>query len=145
VVPVVFLFGSQQITTRRSRLEVFAYGYSSECDGSQSIANLEYRWELFDTYGLLLNNKYRSVSTDPRKFRLPAEVLNANTFYSARVTVLQTISLEASSLTASIFVAQSAVVPVVSGGNERSLRIGDTITLDALGSFMMRTPGLMLA
>lgn len=133
--PVVTLQGSQQISVQQNRMELIVSGYFRECDGSQSNSNLQYSWEMFNTRGLIVDNKFRSLSVDPRKFRLSPGVLTVNTYYYAKVTVLHPTALQTSSLTATIFVSPAAIVPIISGGNERSIGLGETIILDGSSSY----------
>ena len=136
VVPVVSLVGPQQITlNRKDSVQLTAEAFSRSCDAPKSFANLEYYWSFYSTDGLLTGSDFESISVNPKKFTLKPNVLTVNRFYYAKVTVLHRISLQASSVTATIFIAQSGIVASIEGGSERSVKLGESLAIDGSGSY----------
>ena len=136
VIPIVSLVGSQHVTiNRKDKLRLTATAYFSTCRGGKSMANLDFYWNFYSTEGALAGSDFQSTSVDPKKFQLEPNILVVDHFYYAKITVLHRVSLQASSVTATVYVAQSNIVASISGGSEQSIKLGGTLRIDGSGSY----------
>ena len=134
VAPVVAIVGKKTRTMFRSEsLTLYSNAYVSTCGQQQSTRGLRYTWQVIQDGDVL--PKITSTSVQPGVFQLHPNVLTAKSAYTVSLSVSHSISGLSSSTFVNIFVAQSALVPIISGGSTRTLRIGDTTSLDARGSF----------
>ncbi|CAE7710539.1 unnamed protein product, partial [Symbiodinium microadriaticum] len=121
---------------RKDILDLTAIAFSSSCAGSISYSNLDYSWSFYGDNGVqLTGNEFASTSVNPRMFKLKPFSLIVNKFYYAKITVLHTVSKQASSATATVFVEQSDIIASISGGSERGIKLGESLTVDASASF----------
>jgi hypothetical protein len=135
-IPIVSFVGLQRVTlNRRDELSLAATAHTSTCGGGKTFSNLAFFWTLSSDTGVLAGNNFVSTSKDPKKYKLSPNTLTVGRYYSAKVAVLHQESSKSASATATIFVAPSAVVASISGGSERSIKIGYTLKIDGSGSY----------
>ncbi len=139
-VPVVKIAGKSSITITRdsSHLSLAASAYTENCDGSQSTSKLTYSWSVV---GYSDDDKYDTESKDQSKFKLSTSKLEVYETYVVKVTVTHS-SGKSSSATVSVYVDAASLVVAISGGSTQSVRIGDSISLSAAGSYDPDQPGL---
>ena len=83
-------------------------------------------YEIVFSWSLLLNGEVEEVQilssgSDPFKFHLVPYSLNSSTYYSLKLNIFDAISLSSSSIVKSIYVYESPVVAMISGGSVRLL------------------------
>jgi hypothetical protein len=131
--PAVSLPGAALRTvSRKDALFLASTAYVTTCDGGRSSAGLTYTWTLFSDRVQILDKL--STSRDPAKYLLPAYTLTAGVFYRILLSISAVGSAQSSEVSVQVYVQPGNVVAAVSGGLTRSVRVSDTLTLDASGS-----------
>ena len=134
VLPVIAIpGGSFQTIKRNSLLTLSSIVSLSGCPGDTSARTLSYSWSVSLNNIQLLDTL--SVSKDLSKFILPAYSLTAKLFYSVMLMVTIEETLQSSSLVTTIFVQQGKLVPIVTGGLSRNLKVLSSLIIDASNSF----------
>jgi len=141
IVPFVVILGSQQrVINLHNDLLLSTLAYTQDCKGVKSYQNLHYSWLVYDDNNRIVTS-ITSQSVDPKKFKLSAYSFNLITlkYYKIMVTVhtmsndIITSSSSSSSIT--IYVSQSSIISQLKGGYQQSIRIGQSLTLDASLSY----------
>jgi len=136
-VPVVsFQGGTAQSVNTGDPVLVALRAYTSTCAGATSSANLTYRWSVYQ-FGEYEVPSLVSQSVDPKKFKLPGYSLEPGTWYSVRVQVTHTVGGVSSDAfaTMTLSVERGSLVPVIVGGAQQSLRLGELLELDGSQSY----------
>jgi hypothetical protein len=133
-IPYVLILGGPTVkVTVNSSLVFASSAYLSGCDGGvTTTSNLVHTWSLYKMNGSALGVL---PSKDPTKFVLGAFQLEALASYSVQLTVIHTLSMRTSSSFITLIVGQSAVLVVVAGGSQQSVRYRSSLTLDASESY----------
>ncbi len=131
LVPFVQIAGQSLVTVTHTDeyLDLVAYAYTESCSGVRSASNLDYSWVVTNYASLT------SEAKDSSKFRVRTSELDAGNTYVIKVTVLQTVTGKSSSATVKVYVLPSALVASVTDGTEQSLRVGNSLTLNAGSSY----------
>lgn len=138
--PTVRLSTANLIQLKRSgALEVSAIASMSSCSGLQTSGGgvaMVYSWQLYRQYlmSLVPQSNIKSVSLDPRVFKLNSQTLTSNIQYVLTITArLNTAVNSASSTSTSVIiqVISSGILARIAGGSERTASIGDTSIIDA--------------
>ena len=133
-VPVVSILGQQVRTiTRASTLLLQGHGFMAECDGSSTFRNLTYRWTVYQNG--VVSPSLVSVTADPTKFRLPPYSLIAGNLYEVSITATNSISKLSATAKVQVLVSRMDIVASIAGGVGQSIRQGDSLLLDASGSY----------
>jgi hypothetical protein len=136
-IPSVTIVGGSSFSTTANRsLSLASYAYTANCDGSKSVLNLLYTWSIFLLNGSSSTSlSLTSTSKDPSKYSLGAFALTPRYAYSIQVLVVNLVSLKSSAAACVVTVPQSDLIVMISGGSHLSLRLLNTFTADASGSF----------
>ena len=126
-------------STRGKAVSLKAAAYTPSCSGLSSAANLKFSWSLTIRHGDVFGNSVdlnslQIASTAPSLY-IPAFKLATLTTYVATVSVVNTKTLAASSVSVQIAVGQGSLVAAVAGGSYRTVRIQDEMMLDASNSY----------
>jgi hypothetical protein len=134
-VPVVSLPGSSLRRSKRSTaLSVGSEAFYVECSSAAVVrTGLGYTW-IVSTAGVQLLNVDTS-SRDPSKLLLPALSLQANVLYDISLKVTITATQQSATAVLQVFVEAGDVVPVVALGSSRTVRVDQSIDIDASGSY----------
>jgi hypothetical protein len=134
-VPVVSLPGSSLRRSKRSTaLSVGSDAYYVECSSAGVVrTGLGFTWTV-STGGVQLLNLDTS-SRDPSKLLLPAFSLQANVLYDISLKVTITATQQSATAVLQVFVEAGDVVPVVALGFSRTVRVDQSIDIDASGSY----------
>mmetsp|Transcript_29297 Transcript_29297/g.49447 ORF Transcript_29297/g.49447 Transcript_29297/m.49447 type:complete len:2221 (+) Transcript_29297:134-6796(+) len=132
--PIVVIQGqaTRDVFTQNTLL-LTADGYTADCDGSKSSSDVVYSWRVVsdDT----IDTSIVSTSSDSKKFKVAAYTLVPLVEYKMIVTGTSLAEGTNSSTFVTINVLQSDLVLVTSGGTQQSARIGESIVIDASGSY----------
>jgi hypothetical protein len=134
-VPVVSLPGGSLRRSKRSTaLSVGSEAFYVECSSAAVVrTGLGYTW-IVSTAGVQLLNVDTS-SRDPSKLLLPAFSLQANVLYDISLKVTITATQQSATAVLQVFVEAGDVVPVVALGSSRTVRVDQSIDIDASGSY----------
>ena len=129
---------------RNSMLMVSGQGSMLDCGGNQ-ISNLKFDWSMTLLQPISNPNpssSLKSISNDPRSFRLSPFSLSVGSVYSLTLTVSSTDSSQDSTTSSSsssssitVSVVQGNVVGLVSGSSEKMLSLDGSLLIDASGSY----------
>ena len=134
VIPSVTLPGAALRTlSRKDSLNLASSAFVATCDGKKSSTGLAYKWSLSSNGAQLLSTA--STSRDASKYLLPAFSLSAGVFYQVSLTVGTTDGTQSSSASVQVFVQPGNIVAVVQGGSARTMRVADTLRVDASNSY----------
>jgi hypothetical protein len=135
-VPVVFVLGSKDVSMNpKDVLSVSAGGYLLTCSGSK-LYDLSYEWTLVEETAAgqsILDVK--STSGLSRVYMLPAYSLVAGRAYTLILEGTYGLLALKSSVNVKITVASGSIIPVIKGTAVQSLREGESLVLDASGSY----------
>ena len=126
---------------RYAALKLRGDGFTSQCDGSTSSANLAFTWELKVSsaagggFVVVTDPALQSTAIDPRFFVLPAFSLPVGALYSLVLTVQHLVSRKYSSSSISLTAVKGHVVAVVSGSSEVGLQTDRELVIDAGDSY----------
>ena len=141
IVPSVSILGPYLRSMARSTpLSLTSNAYVMSCDGTQSTYGIRYTWTVF--VNGVQNFAITSKSKDPSKFLLPAFTLNTQVVYDIKLSVAQSGNPKTSTTNAQIYVIQSNIVAVISGGSMRSMHPQDSLIIDGSNSYDEDIPGL---
>ena len=141
VVPLVTIGGAATRVIRPSdRLDVSATAVINSCGGGSTSAGLQFGWTVFENN--VRNLGIVSISSNPAAFKLDAYTLEAGFTYRLVLAATITATLSTASTTVSVLVVPGDVVAVLASGTDRSVRLNDTITLDASPSYDEDIPDL---
>ena len=139
VYPTVSILGMQTRTiNRNASLSLTSQAFTALCDGSLTQQDLIYTWSVSSNG--VTDSSLISESKTLQKFLLSPFRLQANEFYTVKLTVLNTNYLKASSTSVQVFVQQGDVVAVISEGTETSLKKGQKWSLHGSSSYDTDTP-----
>jgi hypothetical protein len=97
-------------------------------------ADLFFSWSLYsDSNVLLSSSEMRSVSVNPREFKLPMYWLTVGSLYKLTLTVTHLKSTNSASVAISI--KSGDLMCVLVGGDEVGLRVDGSVTLDLSRSY----------
>jgi len=133
-VPSVRILGrkSRSIATA-APLVLQADASMSYCNGTKSYAGLEYSWYVKRDGSL--DNSVVSTSRDVTKFRVQPYTLSPGSVYEFAVQVVHTDSHEMVMTSVYVAVTRSDLVASIYGGTHRTVRLGESIIIDASGSY----------
>eukprot|EP01032_Pedospumella_encystans_P039218 gene39218-biopygen20330 len=133
--PTVSLPGAAfRTTARSSALTIDSDAYIVRCGGSVQVrSGLSYSWTV-STGGAVLFSA-TSISKDPSKFVLAPYMLQVGSTYDISLVATITATAQSASATVQVFVQQGDVVAVVALGTSRSVRAGESLAIDASGSY----------
>jgi hypothetical protein len=137
--PVVSIAGPKQVSKYRANaITLKAIGSVPLCGGVAAAAGaytIEYTWKVY--VGSIFQSTIKSVSKDPRYFKLRAYTLDANTVY----TVYVTASLEGNTATSSVTLSlgSAGVVASILGGAKRSGSTKSEVVFES-GSYSIDYP-----
>jgi hypothetical protein len=137
-VPLVLLNTGNVITiTRNSSLSISGNAYTTVCGGGKSSDSLTYSWSLSVNNILVSSSDLRSVSVNPREFKLSAYRLAVGSLYVVRLTVKHSKSMKSSSSSVQVFVQSGDLRCVLTGGEggELGVRLDESLLLDLSGSY----------
>jgi hypothetical protein len=135
-VPVVLLNSRNQISVfTNSTLSLSGDSYTGICGGGVSRASLSFTWTLSEKNVILSALEFRSVSVNPREFKLPSYLLSVGSLYKLTLTVKHSISMKYSSATVDVFVKSGDLMCVLVGSDELGLRIEGSLLLDMSKSY----------
>jgi hypothetical protein len=137
-VPVVVLNTRNVITiTRNSSLLISGDAYTTVCGGGKSSDSLTYSWSLSLDRILILSSDLRSVSVNPREFKLPSYRLAVGSLYVLKLTVKHSKLMKSSSSSVQVFVKSGDLKCVLTGGEggELGVRLDESLLLDLSGSY----------
>ena len=97
-----------------------------------STAGLVYSW---NTTNNDLNSGVVSTSKEALAYKLEPYALKVLTLYTVELSVYSTESRVWAYASVQVYVAQNQIVSVIAGGNEKSVKPGRTVTLDASDSY----------
>ena len=138
LVPIISIAGStSRLMNRNGVLSLFGTGSLPICDGAtkSSRDTLLYDWAVYSSPDKSLLPTLRSTSSNPSRFLLPPYSLSTNSLYTVTVTVTTSISKQQASSSVQVFVGQGSIVAAISGSKMRSMRKGESLTLDAASSY----------
>ena len=135
VLPSVTLLAAPLMTRRRSNaLAIKSAAFTANCDGSKTLGNIQYNWEVYDD-GTLDNSIQTESVNDQSIFRLSAYTLFVGHTYTVQVTAVNTVTVTAASASTNIFIIIDEIEARIAGGATQSIRQGDgSLVLDASGS-----------
>jgi hypothetical protein len=134
-VPVVSLPGSTLRRTKRSTaLSVGSDAYYAQCGVTGVLrSGLSYSWAVSTNGAQLLN--IDTTSRDPSKLLLPAYALQANVLYDITLKVTIIATQQSASAAVQVYVEPGEILPVVALGSSRTVRVEQSITIDASASY----------
>jgi hypothetical protein len=136
-VPTAFIVGSTYVEQFVfQEVSVLAEASLTACDGSVSTSGLSFVFSIFEVEETL--TKLASVTNtaaDPRAFKLAAYTLETATLYQIEVVVLVDETGASTTTSTQIFIKESTLSAVVSGGTTRAITIDDSLTLSGANSF----------
>ena len=97
-----------------------------------STAGLVYSWAATNNG---LNSSVVSTSKEALAYKLEPFALKVLTLYTVELSVYSTESQAWAYASVQVYVAQNQIVSVIAGGNEKSVKPGRTVTLDASDSY----------
>lgn len=98
-----------------------------------STAGLVYTWTAYTNNAV--DNSIKSSSKEPLNFKLDPYALKVSSLYIIQLTVYATESKAFSYAEVQVYVEQNQIVSVIAGGNEKNIKQGRTIYLDASDSY----------
>ena len=131
IVPVVTIPGLSLRTMKRSSvLSIGSKGSISRCDETSTAVAISYTWTISRGDTVL---SLSSTSKDPSKLVLPAYSLQANALYT--VAVSATADGQTAQSSTQVYVTLGDLIAVVKGGTtSRTVRVGESLSLDASAS-----------
>jgi len=133
-VPTVSLDGGATRTIQRSSaLSISSDAFYTDCNNAMTRAGLSYLWTVSQAGVEIVG--LQSQSKDPSKLAIAANTLVPGTMYDVRLQVTKLDSLLSNSASAQVFVQPGAVRAVVAQGTSRSVRAGESLSIDASASF----------
>jgi hypothetical protein len=137
-VPTVSVSGNPIQTYKISdALTINALAYIKLCNGNTSRGGLVYTWTITPLNGIA-SLAIASQSRQQNTYYLSniyAAKLTAGTWYQLQVLALYSSSGKASQASIKLYIEHGNVIPVVSGGSNRQVAVGKSVTLDASSSF----------
>ena len=98
-----------------------------------STAGLVYSWNA--TTNNAIDSSVVSTSKEALAYKLEPYALKVLTLYTVELSVYSTESRAWAYASVQVYVAQNQIVSVIAGGNEKSVKPGRTVTLDASDSY----------
>ena len=98
-----------------------------------STAGLVYSWAASTNNAL--DSSVVSTSKEALAYKLEPYALKVLTLYTVQLSVYSTESQAWAYASVQVYVAQNQIVSVIAGGNEKSVKPGRTVTLDASDSY----------
>jgi len=98
-----------------------------------STAGLVYSWTAYKNSAV--DNSIISTSKEPLAYKLDPYALKVSTLYTIQLGVYATESQAWAYGEVQIYVEQNQIISVIAGGNEKNIKQGRTITLDASDSY----------
>ena len=136
VIPSLTLPGSALRRTQRSAvLSISSYALVVDCDGSTSRAGLLYQWSI--KRNGVPDLSLVSTSKDPSKLKIPAYTLTVGSLYAVSlvVTIEENLLSTTAAVQVQVLVEAGSIVAVVSGGTSRTMRVEETLNIDASASY----------
>lgn len=133
--PVVTILGQPNRNVyARDGFSVVSKAVVATCNGTAPSPNLVYSWRvaLLDLYGL---TDVVSGSVSPSTFMVAPYVLQAGSWYSFRVTALDTLSGISATVKIRVNVLRGNLVAVIGGGSDKTARAGETLMVDGSRSY----------
>jgi hypothetical protein len=137
-IPVVILHSPDVISIfRNTSLLITGDAYTTVCGREEKRrADLFFNWSLYsDSNVLLSSSEMRSVSMNPREFKLPMYWLAVGSLYKLTLTVTHLQSTKSSSASVGISIKSGDLMCVLVGGDEVGLRVDGSVTLDLSRSY----------
>lgn len=133
LVPTATIVGPSLRTVKRSAsLSLQVQASLPSCGGAaSSSASLSYYWVVSKDGTPQFS--LTSSSRDPSRLLLPPYSLSANTLYEVSVTV--SAAGQSTTISSKAFVSVGSIIPVIDKGLNRSVRVGQSMTIDAVGSY----------
>ncbi len=132
-IPSVSFEGSGLRTVQRSSvLTITSDASYTNCDDVVTRSGLSYQWTVSQSGTELLS--LLSQSRDPSELVIAANSLAANTLYDIRLQVAKLDSGKSNAASMQVFVQAGAVRAVVALGVSRSVRVGQSLSIDARAS-----------
>jgi hypothetical protein len=125
---------------------VNAEAFTQACDGTKSYSSLLFQWSVTvrqpgeSTFQAAPS--LRSTSQNPAVFKLPAYTLTVGAEYQVSLSVTSTVSMQSSTASVNVLVAQGELVVLMAGGSLEYAAVGSAFTLDASGSYDQDYPAL---
>ena len=133
VVPSVNLPGSSLRTvTRSSSLVIGSDAYYTTCSRASTRAGLSYRWVV--SHGGVEQTSLFTRSKDPSVLLLPPHTLQANTLYEITLRVTKLDNLQSAATSVQVLVTPGQLRASVLLGTDRTVRLGESIRIDASSS-----------
>ena len=134
VIPSLTLPGSSVRSTRRSSvLSITSDAFVVDCDGGTTRAGLTYAWNVKRNGALDLS--IVSASKDPSRLRINAYTLTVGGVYDISLTVTIAGNLQSASTSVQVVVEEGSIVALVAGGSSRTMRVEESLSLDASSSY----------
>lgn len=137
LVPIVTVFGpNPRTTTRSTALALSATAVTQSCEGTSSLANLQYRWSVRDITvpANITVLRLDSVSQNPALFKLTPYTLAANRQYDVILTVASHLSGITSDAIVRVIVKTAELTAKIDAGLIKYVAVGQLISLDASSS-----------
>jgi hypothetical protein len=139
-IPNIQLYGTRtRSILRRQSLMLSSDAFVTQCTPSGSIrtsSNLKYEWSI-QKESSSVSESISSLARAPNMYKLASYSLQTRTVYTVTLSVLNTRDIISSTTSIQVYVSSSDIVAVISGGGDRSLLPGQTITVDASTSYDM--------
>jgi len=103
--------------------------FTPACDGSTSTQHLSYSWTVL-RYGSTVDNSLVSESVDPATFKLSPYMLESGVWYKFRLITTNTEFQTSTAVSVVVSVVSGELVVVLSGGSQRLIRLGSSLTID---------------
>ena len=133
-IPSVSFEGSALRTVQRSSvLSITSDSSYTNCDNVVTRSGLSYQWTVSQGGTELLS--LPSQSRDPSKLVIAANSLTANSLYDVRLQVTKLDTGKSNAASIQVFVQSGAIRAVVALGVSRSVRVGQSLSIDARASF----------
>jgi hypothetical protein len=96
---------------------------------------LSFSWSLSENNVIRISPEMRSVSVNPRVFKLPPYRLHVGSMYKLVLTAKHSRSMKYSSASVNILVKSGDLICILVGGEELGLRVDDSLLLDLSRSY----------
>ncbi len=119
---------------RGDSLDLRASAYVPSCnDDSISRSGISFSWGVY--LDNVLQGAFVSTSKNPYKFSLGGYALNTGKTYEFRASAVYDSQGTSAFSSVEVNVEADELVPSISGASERSVKLGETITVDGSGSY----------
>jgi hypothetical protein len=137
--PAVTILGASQRTMYRTTfLSLNGDAYTQDCSGAKACSGLQYSWDVrvrTAADGVYADSPLISTSQSQTVFKLPAYTLAVGSQYEVTLSVRSTASGLSATARSEVTVLPSSLVAKIAGGSSRFVAVGDTMTIDASGSY----------